>query len=127
MASLNSVAFTGRLGKDPELAYTPKGMAVLKTSLAVTNGYGDKQKTLWLEVNVWGKRAETLSTMLHKGSHVAVAGRLEEDTWEKDGQTHRKMKVVASGVEMLDPKPSIQEQVQRQFPNAEEVPDGVPF
>jgi single-strand DNA-binding protein len=78
----------GRLGKDPELKTLDNGTAVLNFNLATDHGYGQNKKALWIRCAVFGKRAETLSQHLAKGSQVLVQGELYTREWEKkDGTT----------------------------------------
>src|SRR5437763_16206043 len=74
MATLNQCSFIGRLGKDPEMNYTPSGKAVTKFSLAVDQGKG--QDTLWLTIVCWNDLAERMHEYLSKGQLVVVQGRL---------------------------------------------------
>ncbi|MBI2521769.1 MAG: single-stranded DNA-binding protein [Bdellovibrio sp.] len=78
--------FVGRLGKNPELRYTPKQTAVCSISLAV-----DKEgleAADWKRVVVWGRQAEICSVQLKKGSELFVQGRKELKTFQtKDGET----------------------------------------
>lgn len=66
----------GRLGKNPEMKYTPKGTAVTNLNLAVTTGYGDKKKTIWVNVSSFGQQAEFVNQWLKKGSHVMITGEI---------------------------------------------------
>jgi len=102
---LNNVSFTGRLGKDPEMRYLPSGDAVTKFPVAV--GVGDD--TIWFDVEVWGKAAESCNQYLRKGSRIAVNGSLRQDKWESDdGRTHSKLVIKAAfgGTVFLDSKGS---------------------
>jgi single-strand DNA-binding protein len=87
MASYNKVLLMGNLTKDPELRYTPQGMAVANLRLAVNRKYRTKDQELKEEVCfitavVWNKQAETCNQYLHKGSSVFVEGRLQSRSWE---------------------------------------------
>lgn len=73
--------FAGRLGKDAELKYTPKGDAVCNFSIAVDAGYGDNKKTLWIACAIWRERAEKLAQYLTKGKFVAVSGDVDLRSW----------------------------------------------
>jgi single-strand DNA-binding protein len=73
--------FAGRLGKDAELKYTPKGDAVCNFSIAVDAGYGDNKKTLWVNCAIWRERAEKLNQYLTKGKFVAVSGDVDIRAW----------------------------------------------
>ncbi|MDP2927737.1 MAG: single-stranded DNA-binding protein [Candidatus Omnitrophota bacterium] len=87
MASYNKVLLMGNLTKDPELRYTPQGIAVANLRLAVNRKYRTKDQELKEEVCfitavVWSKQAETCNQYLHKGSSLFVEGRLQSRSWE---------------------------------------------
>ena len=99
---LNNFSFTARLGADPKMRYTSNETAV--TSLRVALQVA-KEKTLWLDVTVWGKQAENANKFLEKGSRVAITGRLDQDDWVgDDGKRRTTLKVIASTVTFLDTK-----------------------
>lgn len=84
---LNSVNLIGNLGNDPELRMTSGGQAVLTLRLATSESYLDRERnrqerTEWHTVVVWGKRAEALARILHKGSKIGVQGSLRTTSWE---------------------------------------------
>jgi len=84
----------GNLTKDPELRYTPGGMAVANLRLAVNRKYRTKDQELKEEVCfitavVWNKQAETCNQYLHKGSSVLVEGRLQSRSWEDNAGAKR--------------------------------------
>lgn len=105
MADLNVVILAGRLTRDPELRYTPGGMAVTTLGFAVTNRYKQgeewKEEPCFVDVTVFGRQAETSSEYLSKGSPALIEGRLNYRKWEKDGQARSKLDVVASRVQFL--------------------------
>lgn len=106
MASLNKVFLIGNLTRDPELRYTPSGMAVTTLGLAVNNKYksGDewKEDVLFIDITAWGKTAENCTEYLSKGSPVMVEGRLKYHTWEaQDGGKRSKVDVTAMAVQFL--------------------------
>lgn len=86
---LNSVALTGRIGSDLELRHTKGDTAVLEMNLAVESGFGDKKKTNWIGLVLWGKSAESAHQHLGKGRKIAVSGRLNQEEWE-DKETGKK-------------------------------------
>ncbi|HVB41034.1 MAG TPA: single-stranded DNA-binding protein [Terriglobales bacterium] len=101
--SVNKVILLGRLGKDPELKYTPSGQAVTKFSLATSERWKDKnsgefqEKTEWHNIVLWAKMAETAAQYLTKGSSVYVEGRLQTRSWDdKEGKRHYMTEVVAN-------------------------------
>lgn len=89
--TLNSCRFIGRLGRDPEMRYTPSGSALLKFSIAVDeyskNADGTrKQVTHWVPLIAWGRQAELLNTLVKKGTLVSVDAKYETQQYEKDGE-----------------------------------------
>ncbi len=109
MANLNKVFLIGNLTRDPELRYTPSGMAVANLRLAVNSQYKDKQgevrkETCFVTIVVWNKQAEAASQFLQKGSPVFVEGRLLYRTWEDtSGQKRNVLEVRADRVQFLGP------------------------
>jgi single-strand DNA-binding protein len=103
MATLNQCSFIGRLGKDPDMSYTPNGKAVTKFSIAVDQGKG--QKALWLNIVCWLELAERMNEYLYKGAQVFVQGRLQISTYTDKNQVERQaIEIVASNVQLLDKK-----------------------
>ena len=92
----NKVTFTGNLGKDPDMSITKNGTPVTKFSIAVSQGEG--KKPMWLNVETWRELAKQCNDKLVKGSRVQIDGRMAQDCWEKDGQKHYALKVVAQTV-----------------------------
>jgi len=81
----------GNLAADPELRFTPSGVAVCKLRMAMTPRFksGDEWKDgepFWQDVTVWNETAEHVAESLTKGDRVIVFGRLKQRTVEKDGQ-----------------------------------------
>jgi single-strand DNA-binding protein len=109
MADVNIVVLAGRLTRDPEMRYTPSGMAVAKLGMAIGRRFKDSQsgqmreETTFVDVEVWGRQAETASQYLSKGRGLLVEGELRLDQWDdkQTGQKRSKMKVVASRVQFL--------------------------
>jgi len=103
---MNKIILIGRLGQDPELRYTPNGVAVCNFSIAVqrpfTNQQGEREVD-WVDIVVWRKQAENCANYLAKGRQVAVEGRLQVRSYETDeGQRRRVTEVVANNVKFLD-------------------------
>ena len=107
MSSLNKVFLIGNLTKDPDTPrQTPSGTAVTDIRLAVnrkfkTSSGENRDETCFVNVTVWGRQAETCAQYLSKGSPALVEGRLKYDEWEKDGQKHSRVGVVAERVQFL--------------------------
>lgn len=105
---INRVVLVGRLTKDPELRYTPNGVAVTNFRLAVnrpfTNQNGEREAD-FINVIVWRKAAENVANYLHKGSLAGVDGRIQTRNYEgQDGKTVYVTEVVADSVQFLEPK-----------------------
>ena len=112
---MNQVTIIGRLGKNPELRSTTNGTPVCTLSIAVDNAGNEKGEAGWFDVVCWGKLAESVCQYLHKGSRVAVSGRLQQRKWKTDGGDNRSVvEVVAFAVDFLDPKPQGQDTPQQQ-------------
>ncbi len=107
MASLNKVLLIGNLTKDPELRYTPNGVAVANLRLAVNRRYRDKsgelkEDTCYITVSAWDKQAEACGQYLQKGRAVFVEGRLQSRSWETtDGQKRSTIDVRAERIQFL--------------------------
>jgi len=113
MPALNRVQLIGRLGKDPELRFTPNGKKVAHFSMAVSQRWKSngetKEYTEWVNVEAWGRLAEICQQYLGKGRLVYIDGRLKTDRYEdKEGETRYYTKVVALQMQMLERKPEEQ-------------------
>tara|TARA_Y100001934_G_C12147011_1_gene675417 strand:+ start:128 stop:574 length:447 start_codon:yes stop_codon:yes gene_type:complete len=101
MASFNKVILMGNLTRDPELRYTPSGTAIAKLGLAVNRVWRDaegqqKEEVTFVDVDAFGKQAETLGQYMQKGRPILVEGRLKLDQWEdkNTGQNRSRLGVV---------------------------------
>ncbi len=108
MANFNKVLLMGNLTRDPEVRYTPKGTAIANIGLAVnrtwTNENGEKKEEVtFVDVEVWGRQAETMGQYLSKGRPLFVEGRLKLDSWDdkETGQKRSKLKVVCEHFQFL--------------------------
>lgn len=109
MGSVNRVVLVGRIGRTPEMRYTPEGQAVTRFSLATDRlgRAGGQSETDWHQVVCFGKVAEFAGEHLDRGRLVCVVGRITYRSWEgRNGQTHRVTEIIASEVEALDRKPN---------------------
>ena len=106
MSSLNVVVLIGRLANDPELKYTPSGIAVSSFRLAVDRQFPNSQgerETDFIDIVVWRQAAEFAANYLGKGRLVAVDGRLQIRSWvAQDGTRRRSAEVVADTLRGLD-------------------------
>jgi single-strand DNA-binding protein len=107
MASLNKVFLIGNLTRDPELRYTPSGSAVCEFGMAMNRVYTSnnerKEEVCFVDVNVWGRQAESCDKYLKKGDPLFVEGRLHLDQWtDKETQKQRsRLRVVAERTQFL--------------------------
>jgi single-strand DNA-binding protein len=126
----NRVILIGNLTRDPEIRYTPTGVAVATMPIAVNSRYRQggelKEETLFIDAIVFGKQAETCTQYLNKGRMVLVEGRLRERRWEYEGQRKSKFEVIANNIRFLSRKESVEAQEAEQIP-PEEYTDLEPF
>ena len=107
MPALNRVQLIGYLGRDPESKYTPTGKRVTDFPVAITNRWKDdsgetREHTEWVQIESWGRLAETCHDYLGKGSLVYIDGRMKTDRYEDpEGETRYFTKVVARTVQFL--------------------------
>jgi single-strand DNA-binding protein len=110
MGIANYCNFIGHLGADPIVRET-KGetpMPVANFSVAVNEKFGNnKEVTTWIDVVTFRTLADTASKRLHKGSFIAVSGRLQNRKWQdKDGNDRYSTEIIANSMRMLDKKPA---------------------
>jgi single-strand DNA-binding protein len=107
---LNKVMIIGRLGRDPEMRYTPSGRPVTTFSVATSRTWntsdGERRtETEWFNVVAWGSLAEICKQYLTKNRLIYVEGRLQSRHWEDaDGNKHYSTEIVANEMIMLDEK-----------------------
>jgi len=95
MRGFNKVILAGNLTRDPELRYTPAGLAIAKFGLAVNRSWKDgqtgemKEEVTFVDIDAFGKQVETIGQFLRKGRPILIEGRLRLDTWD-DKQTQQK-------------------------------------
>jgi single-strand DNA-binding protein len=102
---MNKVILCGRLTKDAELRYSPNGVALFKTSLAVDDGHGDKRKTDFFNLVSFGKLAETMAQYTRKGTKILITGKVKNNNFEKDGVKQYYTDIIIEELELLDKKP----------------------
>jgi single-strand DNA-binding protein len=107
--SVNKVILVGNLGKDPEVRYTPNGLAVANITIATTEVWKDKasgenqERTEWHRVAMYSRLAEITGEYLRKGSKVFIEGRLQTRKWQDKttGQDRYTTEIIADTLEML--------------------------
>jgi single-strand DNA-binding protein len=141
MSSFNKVILMGNLTRDPELRYTPSGTAVAKLSLAVNRSWRSdsgetREEVTFVEVDSFGKQAETVGQYLKKGRPLLVEGRLKMDQWEdkQTGKKRSRLGVVLEGFRFIGAGPAQGSNQPRQTAPAPSQPqapqpteDDVPF
>lgn len=101
---MSDLALAGNVTRDPELKYTPGGQPTVRFGIAVNRNWTDrntqerKEQTSFFNVVVWGQLAENVSQSIGKGDRVVVTGRLEQRSYEKDGEKKEVIEVVADEV-----------------------------
>jgi len=109
---LNKVMLIGNLGQQPELRSTSSGQSVMTMRLATNERFRTRDgewtdRTEWHTVVVWGKRAEGLSKIVNKGTHLYVEGKLQTRQWEdREGQKRYTTEIVAYKILLLGGKKS---------------------
>ena len=104
--SINRVVISGNLTRDPEIRNTQSGTAIMSLGVAV-NDRRKNQQGEWedypnyIDCTMFGKRAESLSNILAKGTKVAIEGKLRWSQWERDGQKRNKIEVIIDEVEIF--------------------------
>src|SRR5690625_2889087 len=115
---MNRAVLVGRLTRDPDLRYTPNGVAVANFTLAVnrpfTNQQGERDAD-FINCVTWRRQAENLAQYMKKGGQVGVDGRIQTRTYEdKDGKPVYITEVVADNVQFLESRTGSKERGQNQ-------------
>ena len=112
MAGINKVILVGNLGQNPELRYTPNGIAVCTLRMATSESYTDRASgeritnTEWHNVVLWRGLAETAGKYLKTGSQCYIEGKLKTRQWQdQQGQNRYTTEVVADVMQLLGPAP----------------------
>ena len=104
---INKAILVGNLGRDPEVSYTPSGMAVAKFSIATSEKWKDKnsgemqERTEWHRITAFGRLGEICGEYLSKGRQVYIEGRIQYGSYEKEGVTHYSTDIIAREMKML--------------------------
>ncbi len=104
MSNGNTVTLVGNVTRDPELRFTPTGQPTATFGLAVNRRWQNRQTQEWEEatsffdVVCWREMAENSAESLQRGSRVIVTGRLEQRTWENNGEKKSKIEIVADEI-----------------------------
>ena len=132
--SINHVAVVGNLTRDVELRSTQSGTAVLSFGIAVNdrrkNASGNWEDVPnFFECVTFGNRATALGDILTKGMKVAISGKLHYSSWEKDGQKHSKVDIIANEIELMQNRRPEQPQQDYQsgYQKQQTMYDDIPF
>jgi len=106
MSNFNQVILMGNLTRDPSLSYTPSKTAVVEFGLGVNRKWkrddgSQGEEVLFVECQVFGKRAEVISKHFEKGSPIFVQGRLKLEQWTKDDKKHSRIRVIVERFEFI--------------------------
>lgn len=106
--SVNKAIIVGKVGKDPEVKYTPSGVALAKFGLATAESFKGKSgqwqdRTEWHNVVAWRWLAEIVGEYVHKGTKLYIEGKLQTSTWEdrKSGEKKYRTEIVAEEIVLL--------------------------
>lgn len=105
--SFNKIILVGHLGKDPELRYTPQGVAVCNFTMATNDKRRDQagelqDVTMWFKVTLWRQQAENAAKYLAKGRQVYIEGRLRVEDWtDRDGNNRYTLEVQATDMQFI--------------------------
>ncbi|MBC7201900.1 MAG: single-stranded DNA-binding protein [Pusillimonas sp.] len=145
MASVNKVILVGNLGRDPEVRYSPDGVAICNISLATTSQWKDKnsgekrEETEWHRVVFYNRLAEIAGEYLKKGRAVYVEGRIKTRKWQdkETGQDRYSTEIIADQMQMLGGNDSQGESSNQQRPptrapqapaaNLSDLDESIPF
>ena len=128
MRGLNKVMIIGRLGRDPEMRYTPSGRPVTTFSLATSRNWttseGERRiETEWSNIVAWGNLAEICKQYLSKGQLAYIEGRLQTRHWDdSEGVKHTSVEIVANEMIMLSERRETDEVNSADISENEEFP-----
>ena len=118
---------------DPELRFTPQGKAVLSIRLAFNDSRYNEEtrqwensKTFYVDATAWERTAERLADQIRKGDQVYVSGRLETQSWEKDGEKKSKPSLTVRTMRKLEKNAPAQQQGGGNFASAQSAGFGAP-
>ena len=117
----------GRLARDAELRNTQSGTTVCSFTIACDAGYGDKKRTEWVKVAIFGKRADGLHPFLKKGTALTVQGEAKSNGWTKDGEAKAEIEIFADKITLQGSKQGSSESQASNDISDNSVADDIPF
>lgn len=98
---MNKAILIGRLTRDPEVRTLNSGSLVCNFTLAIDRRSKGEETADFINCETWGKSAENMGRWMHKGRQIAVEGRIQVDSYDKDGERRYRTKVVCDRIEFL--------------------------
>ncbi len=130
---INTITISGFVGKDAVLRVTPNGKHIATFSLPAKSGFGDKEKTSWLQCKMFGAMAEKLTQGITKGAKVTVSGEFVLEEWDRDDGSKASIPTILVRDIDLPPKqagngaPSNQQQSRGQSTASNQFDPDIPF
>lgn len=127
---INVITIAGNVGKDAVLRVTPNGKHIATFSLPAKSGFGDNEKTSWLQCKMFGAMAEKLSASILKGAKVTVTGEFVVEEWDKNDGSKASIPTILVRDIDLPPKQNGQQQSRPQQRGQSTEPDydeSIPF
>lgn len=116
--AINTITISGNVGKDAVLRVTPNGKHIASFSLPAKSGFGDNEKTSWLNCKMFGAMAEKLSSAIVKGAKITVTGEFVIEEWTKqDGSQAQSPTILVRDIDL--PPRNGQQQIQQEAPQPE--------
>lgn len=110
--NINEVTLAGRLTRDPEIRYSPKGTAICRTGIAVNRSWSGedgqkKEEVTFVDVDFLGDKAEHVAKFFTKGRPIYIRGRLRLEQWtdKQTNQPRTKLSVTGEQFQFVDSKP----------------------
>ena len=125
----NNFSSVVRAGRDAEVRTTPSGTQIMNVTCASTTGYGDKQSTLWLRVNYWGKGGAAVAPFILKGTQFFVTGELSMNTYtDSSGVEKQNLELNVTSIDLVGKRNDAQQgQGQQRSASQQQAPAGEPF
>ncbi|WP_241575072.1 single-stranded DNA-binding protein [Rosenbergiella nectarea] len=128
---INTITVCGNVGKDAVLRVTPNGKHIATFSLPAKSGFGDNEKTSWLQCKMFGAMAEKLTQGIVKGAKVTVTGSFVLEEWEKNDGTKASIPTILVNDIDLPPRSQGQQGSSQHQAGQEQQPeqwsDDIPF
>lgn len=99
---MNNFTGIGRITNNLELRSTSNNNSVCQFTIAINEGYGDKERTDFIDCVAWNKRAENICKYCDKGVKIAIEGKLQTDTYEKEGKKIKTTKVLVNEIQFIE-------------------------